>query len=84
MFECVRRSYRVMDKIKISRAFSDVSPKPEKLIQKTADFVSGKEISPIIIDRDMWLIDGYCSYLISKTLNKKVKIVQVREVKKNV
>ena len=82
MFECVRRSYKVMDKIKISKAFSEAPPNPEKLIKKTADFVSGEKISPIYIDRDMWLIDGYCSYLISKTLNKKVKIVQVREVKK--
>ena len=43
--------------------------------------MKGQKLPPIYIDDEYYLIDGYCSYLIAKTLNVKVKIVQVRNTK---
>ena len=81
MFECFRRNVKIIEKIKIRNCFFNTPPRPEKLIQKTADYMQGQKLPPIYIDDEYYLIDGYCSYLIAKTLNVKVKIVQVRNTK---
>ena len=81
MFECFRRNIKIIEKIKIRNCFFNTPPRPEKLIQKTADYMQGQKLPPIYIDDEYYLIDGYCSYLIAKTLNVKAKIVQVRNIK---
>ena len=82
MFECFRRNVKIIEKIKIRNCFFNTPPRPEKVIQKTADYMQGQKLPPIYIDDEYYLIDGYCSYLIAKTLHTKVKIVQVRNSKK--
>ena len=80
MLKCIRRSSKNFNKIKIKQYFS--TPNPEKLIKKTADFLNDGKLNAIYVDRDWNLLDGYCSYLIAKTLeSRKVKIMQVRECK---
>lgn len=79
MLECIRFSSKKLDKIKISQRFKNNPPKPEKLIQKTADFVKGEKLSTIYVDENYYLVDGYCSYLIVKALgSNKVKIKQIK------
>lgn len=83
MLECIRRSSKNLKKIKIRQDFIDSAPKPEKVIKKTAEFLNGGKLNSIYVDKDFNLIDGYCSYLIATTLEtRKVKILQVRESKK--
>ena len=82
MFECIRKSRHTIGRIKIRKAFSDNPPNLQKLIQKTAEFAAGVKLPPIYIDRDYYLIDGYCSYLIAMALGSdRVKILQIREKK---
>lgn len=82
MLECFRRNSKNLNKIKIKQDFIDNAPNPEKVIKKTADFLNGGKLNAIYVDREWNLIDGYCSYLIAKTLeSRKVKIIQVRENK---
>lgn len=69
-----------MNNIKVTKEFLENQPKPEKLIRKTAEFLGGAKLEPIIVDDKFTLIDGYCSYLIAKELqNNKVKIIQIKE-----
>ncbi len=69
-----------IEKIKIPADFLECTPKPEKLILKTADYINKGELSPVYIDKDYNLIDGYCSYLIYKTLyHEKIVCIVVRE-----
>lgn len=80
MLDCIKMKYIKLDKIKISQDFVESPPKPEKLILKTSEFLNGAKLEAILIDKDRNLIDGYCSYLIAKTLNsKKFKVVMVKE-----
>ena len=81
MFKCFRRNSKAIEKIKIRDDFLNSPPSYEKVIQKTADCINGQKLPPIYIDDEYYLIDGYCSYLIAKTLHTKVKIVQVRNTK---
>ena len=83
MFECIKRYGNKIDAIKIPAHFKAAPPKPEKLIQKTAEFVKDGRLEKIYVDKDFNLIDGYCSYLIATTLGyKKAKIVQFRKREK--
>lgn len=67
-----------LDSINVRKEFSETIPKPHRLISKTADYVLLDKIQPIIVDKNYVLIDGYCSYLIRKTLGeKKVRVVIV-------
>lgn len=67
--------------IKIPRHFSDNPPKPEKVIDKMLRFSRESELEDILVDEDMFLIDGYCSYLIAQQVGAEfVKIKQVRGV----
>lgn len=80
MLDCIKMKFITLDKIKISQDFMDSPPKPERVIRKTAEFMNGGKLEPILIDKDRNLIDGYCSYLIAKTLNSnKFKVVMVTE-----
>ena len=80
MLNCLKMKWVTLDKIKIRPCFAESPPTPEKLIRKTAEFVNGAKLEPILIDKDYNLIDGYCSYLIAKTLNsRKFKVVMVKE-----
>lgn len=80
MLTCLKMKFLTLDKIKIRCDFVLSPPSPEKLIRKTAEFVNGAKLEPILIDKDYNLIDGYCSYLIAKNLNsRKYKIVMVKE-----
>ena len=80
MFECVRKSKHTLNKVKIRKCFSDNPPAPKKLIEKTAEFIAGGKLPPIYVDRDYFLLDGYCTYLIATSLgSNRVKILQIRE-----
>ena len=69
-----------VEKIKIPADFIKSPPKSEKLILKTADYINKGELSPVYIDKDYNLIDGYCSYLIYRTLyHEKITCIVVRE-----
>ena len=80
MLTCLKMKLLTLDKIRIRKSFAECPPTPEKLIRKTAEFLNGAKLEPILIDKDYNLIDGYCSYLIANTLNsKKFKVVMVKE-----
>ena len=65
--------------IKIPLDFVDHPPRPEKLIRKVLAFWREGELSDIIVDENMVLTDGYCSYLISQQVGAEfVKIKMVK------
>jgi hypothetical protein len=65
--------------IKIPQRFIDNPPKPEKLIHKTLKFIRESELEDIIVDENMYLLDGYCSYLIAQQVGAEfVKIKMVK------
>ena len=75
----IKLSYLSFEDIKIPQRFLDHPPKPEKLIEKVLKFTRESELEDILVDEDMYLLDGYCSYLIAQQVGAKfVKIVQVR------
>ena len=83
MFECIRRNGRKIDDINVPSHFIEASPKPEKLIKKTAEFINEGKLPAIYVDHDFNLMDGYCSYLIATTLGyRNAKIMQFRKRKK--
>lgn len=68
-------------KITIPQRFIESPPKPEKLINKVLKFSRESELEDILVDEEMNLIDGYCSYLIAQQVGVDfVKIKQVRSV----
>lgn len=68
-------------KIKIPQAYRNNPPAPEKLIHKVLVFSRESELEDILVDENMYLIDGYCSYLIAQQVGVEfVKIKQVRGV----
>ena len=80
MLFCKRNKKKKIEDIRIQPRFLETPPHPEKLILKTADFLETGQASPIYLDKDNNLIDGYCTYLILKTLlYDKVKCVIVRD-----
>ena len=68
--------------IKVPKEFEDNPPKPEKLIKKTLDFCRDAELPYILVDANMNILDGYCSYLIAKQVGiidfAKIKQVRVK------
>ena len=69
------------NQIKIPPGFIENPPSPEKLIHKTLVFSRESELPNILVDGNMVLLDGYCSYLIAQQVGVKfVKIMQVRGV----
>jgi hypothetical protein len=69
------------NEIKIPQRFLHNPPKPEKVIEKMLRFSRESELEDIIVDENMNLLDGYCSYLIAQQVGVQfVKIMQVRGV----
>lgn len=66
--------------IRVSRAFIDNPPKPEKVIEKMLRFSRESELDDILVDEDMWLVDGYCSYLIAQQVG--VDFVKIKQIKR--
>ena len=67
--------------IRIPQRFQHNPPKPEKVIEKMLRFSRESELENIIVDENMNLLDGYCSYLIAQQVGVQfVKIMQVRGV----
>lgn len=62
--KCKRLSKKNFDKIIISKAFKEHPPKQDKLTAKVDRFLKTKKFSPIIVDEDYILVDGYCSWII--------------------
>lgn len=69
--KCKRISRKCLDKIIISKIFQYHPPKSDKFIKKMDAFMSKKKLSPIIVDENYILVDGYCSYLIA--MNQRYK-----------
>ena len=65
-----------LGEIKIKEEFFAAPPKNWKYESKLRNFIKTGELSPIIIDRNYELVDGYCSYLIYKRFNvNKIPVV---------
>lgn len=65
--------------IKIPLDFKKHPPRPEKLIDKMLTFQREGELTDILVDGNMVLLDGYCSYLIAQQVGTDfVKIMQVK------
>lgn len=77
-YKCKRISKNHFDEIKITKAFEKTPPKYEKLYIKQLEFVlNKKQLSPIIVDESMFLVDGYCAWIIANTTKyrgRKLKI----------
>lgn len=66
----MKTTYKKLDSkclydIKIPADFRKHPPRPEKLIKKVLDFCRESELETIVVDENMKLRDGYCSYLIA-------------------
>ncbi|MCM1364903.1 MAG: hypothetical protein NC122_07395 [Faecalibacterium sp.] len=84
--KCKRLLSRNYKKIIISEQFKNSPPKSKKLIAKRTKFLNGQKLSPIFVDENMVLIDGYCTYLLVNYLNiskRRFKIYQVKRDKAN-
>lgn len=84
MLKCIKRNpKKYLDKIKINGCFLESVPNTEKLIKKVSDYKDGIELNPIYIDKECYLVDGYCTYLIAKALGtyQGIKIVQIKSDK---
>lgn len=76
-YKCKRISRKHFDEIKITKAFKNAKPKSEKLYKKEMEFALHKKLSPIIVDESMFLVDGYCAWIIADTTKyrgRKLKI----------
>ena len=59
-----------IDDIKIPKYFCP--PNPEKYMTKLNNFQNGGTLSPIIVDNNLNLVDGYISYMIYKYIGRMV------------
>lgn len=76
-YKCKRISKKHFDEIKITKAFKKTSPKAEKFDAKVRQFINKHRLSPIIVDENMFLVDGYCAWIIADTVKyrgRKLKI----------
>lgn len=65
-YRCKRISRKHFDTIRVSGAFLQHKPGRAKWLDKTVAFMARKELSPIIVDENYILVDGYCSWLLAK------------------
>lgn len=76
----LNREEKIIDieKIKIKDDFKKHKPRYKKLKSREIYFLKNNEFySPIILNKDNVLIDGYTSYLIAKKLNfKQVEFIR--------
>ena len=80
-YKCKRISKKHFNDIIISNAFRNHPPKQWKFYQKLEDFRYLRKLSPIIIDENNILVDGYCSWIIANDFNyrgRKLKIYKVK------
>ena len=64
--------------IRIPLDYAKRPPRPAKLIGKVLDFWREGELADIVVDHKMFLVDGYCSYLIAKEVGTHfVRIKQI-------
>lgn len=76
-YKCKRISRKNFDEIKITKAFKKAPPKSEKFDAKVRQFINKHHLSPIIVDENMFLVDGYCAWIIADTVKyrgRKLKI----------
>lgn len=66
--KCKRISRKKFDEIIISESFKRHPPKGKKVDFKMRNYLDGGKLDPIIVDENMMLIDGYCTYLIADML----------------
>ena len=82
----IKQILRILNKeninnIKIKKGFLDTPPKRDKMIEKWVFYTAtGKFKDEIVIDNNNYLIDGYTSYLMAKTLD--LKYVSVKRINK--
>ncbi len=77
-------SHRKFNKIIINERFKRTPPKQEKLVRKLDSFLSEETLDPIVIDENMTLIDGYCTYLLAlwyRPIRRKIKIYRIKKDK---
>lgn len=67
-YKCKRISRKHFDEIKITKAFKKAPPKAEKIDAKVRQFINKHRLSPIIVDENMFLVDGYCAWIIADTI----------------
>lgn len=75
----IKLSKARFDEIKIPSNFANNTPRPEKLIHKMLKFSRESELDDILVDENMCLIDGYCSYLIAQQVG--VDFVRIKQVR---
>lgn len=63
-YKCKKLSKKNLDKIIVSKAFKEHPPKQDKLTAKVDCYLKTGKFSPIIVDEDYILVDGYCSWMI--------------------
>ena len=77
-YKCKRIAKRHFNEIKITDAFKKRPPKAKKFNAKVKEFLHNKNhLSPIIVDENMFLVDGYCAWIIADTTKyrgRKLKI----------
>lgn len=85
VYKLKRVSKKCFDRIKISNAFKRRPPRMEKYRSKVDDFVQHHhKLSPIIVNEDYTLMDGYCAYLIAERTFYRgfhLKIYMAKEIK---
>lgn len=74
------RNYK---KITISERFKNSPPKGKKINKKIQQYLACKKLSPIIVDENMTLIDGYCTYLIVDALKVPKRRFKIYKLKRN-
>lgn len=79
--KCRRLSKKHFRDIIISEAFTSHPPRPKKMEDKRIEFLIFKKMSPIIVDENYILVDGFCSYIIAQDFNyigRKLKIYKAK------
>jgi hypothetical protein len=75
----VRVNSMHFERIRIPQRFADNPPKPDKLIHKMLVFSRESELDDILVDENMWLVDGYCAYLIAQQVGPE--FVRIKMIK---
>lgn len=73
-----KEHYMKLNKIKIKDSFKETEPKSWKMKSRWFYYrETGNLYSPIVVDQDGYLVDGYISYLIAKADGlKEVEVVR--------
>lgn len=73
-----KQHYMKLSKIKIRDSFKKAEPKNWKMKERWEYYrETGNLYSPIVVDQDGYLVDGYTSYLIAKAEGiKEVEVIR--------